>query len=339
MDRGESAKTADRPQFQNMLRRIREDRDINYVILDKVNRFVRNRRDDANILFELRKAGCQLVSVKENVDDTPAGTLMHGILATIAEYESRNNGAEALKGMTRKAKVGGTPGRAPIGYINIGQRLPDGGEMRTVVVDPERAAEVQWAFEAYSTGEWTISTLTEALQSKGLIALPHGRIKGRMVQRSHVGHMLTNRYYLGYVNFDGVEYEGRHQPIVSQTLFDMVQDALAENAQGEKQRVHHHYLRSTVYCGYCGNRLCHTLSRSASGGEYEYFFCIGRQMKRATARSSRPNVSSTRLNWCSVVSRAHCLKPWRCWAGALTSTGLATQRSGGCRIASSSSAC
>src|SRR3954452_2596259 len=110
MDRGESAKTADRPQFKAMLARIDADRDIDYVILDKVNRFARNRRDDANILFELRKWGCQLVSVKENVDETPAGTLMHGILATIAEYESRNNGAEAMKGMTRKAKIGGTPG-------------------------------------------------------------------------------------------------------------------------------------------------------------------------------------------------------------------------------------
>src|SRR5881227_947005 len=60
MDRGESAKTADRPQFKAMLARIDADRDIDYVILDKVNRFARNRRDDANILFELRKWCCQL---------------------------------------------------------------------------------------------------------------------------------------------------------------------------------------------------------------------------------------------------------------------------------------
>src|SRR5690349_2417879 len=51
MDRGESAKTADRPQFQAMVQRIRRARDVDYVILDKVNRFARNRRDDANVLF------------------------------------------------------------------------------------------------------------------------------------------------------------------------------------------------------------------------------------------------------------------------------------------------
>ncbi len=53
VDRGESAKTADRPEFQRMLNFVRTQGDIDYVILDKVDRFARNRRDDANTLFEL----------------------------------------------------------------------------------------------------------------------------------------------------------------------------------------------------------------------------------------------------------------------------------------------
>ena len=76
------------------------------VILDKINRFARNRRDDANVMFEL-KAGCKLVSVKENIDETPAGTLTASWPPSPST--SRNNGAEALKGMTRKAQWG-TPG-------------------------------------------------------------------------------------------------------------------------------------------------------------------------------------------------------------------------------------
>jgi predicted site-specific integrase-resolvase len=62
VDRGESAKTANRPQFRRMVERVQTDRDIDYVILDKINRFARNRRDDANMLFELRSAvECQEV--------------------------------------------------------------------------------------------------------------------------------------------------------------------------------------------------------------------------------------------------------------------------------------
>jgi site-specific DNA recombinase len=202
LDRGESAKTADRREFQRMLARIKTDRDVDFVILDKVDRFARNRRDDANTMFELRTYGAQLVSVKENIDETPAGQLLHAIMAGIAEFYSKNLAVETLKGMTQKAKVGGTPGRAPIGYLNARRRV-DSREVRSVVVDPDRARLVQWAFEAYSTGEWTLHMLTDALGAKGLRALPHGKKVPGPVQLSHVAHMLHNRYYLGYVSFQG----------------------------------------------------------------------------------------------------------------------------------------
>jgi site-specific DNA recombinase len=277
VDRGESAKTADRVQFQRMLARIREQQDIDYVILDKVDRFARNRRDDANILFELKRSGAQLVSVKENIDDTAPGQLLHAIMAGIAEFYSTNLAGEALKGMTQKAAQGGTPGRAPIGYLNTRRRTDDGREIRTVVVDPDRASHVQWAFEAYSSGEWTIRTITEALDEKGLRALPHGRKVPGPVQPSHVHALLSNRYYVGKVTFNGVEYEGKHQPLVPDSLFDRVQEVLAAHGRaGEKQRVHHHYLKGTVYCAGCGSRLCITNAK----GRYMYYYCLGRQLRR-----------------------------------------------------------
>ncbi len=277
LDRGESAKTADRPAFLKMLSRIRDQQDVDFVILHKIDRFARNRRDDANVLFELKVAGAQLVSVSENIDETPAGMLVHGILATIAEWESRKNGVEALKGMTQKAKVGGTPGRAPIGYLNIRDRI-DGREVRTVAVDPERASLVQWAFEEYSKGDWTLTSLTEALAARGLRALPNGRENGvkKPLQRPHVAAMLKNRYYIGFVKFRGTEYPGRHQPLVTHSTFEAVQYVLNAHRSGSKERKFNHYLKGTVFCARCGSRLCLTNAK----GIYLYFFCVGRHQKR-----------------------------------------------------------
>jgi DNA invertase Pin-like site-specific DNA recombinase len=51
--------------------------------------------------FAIKKAGATLVSVTEN-RETPSGRLLHGIMATIAEFYSRNLAAEALKGATEK---------------------------------------------------------------------------------------------------------------------------------------------------------------------------------------------------------------------------------------------
>lgn len=276
VDYGESARTDDRPEFRRMLRYLKERGSVRYVIVDKVNRFARNRRDDANALFEIRAAGAMLVSAKENIDDTPVGGLIHGILATIAEYESRNNATEVLKGMTRKAQVGGTPGRAPIGYRNV-TRIVEDREVHTVEIDPERGPLIQWAFEAYASGEWTTIQLHEALVEKGLKCLPNGRAKTPgPIHRSIVSDILHNRYYLGYVTFRGVEYEGRHQPLISEQVFERVQALLkARHRAGEKQRVHHHYLKGSVFCGRCGSRLCITKAKG-NGGEYLYFFCLGR---------------------------------------------------------------
>ena len=124
IERAESAKTNDRPALNTMLKRIKEQRYVDYVIVWKVDRFARNRRDDANMLFEIELAGARLISATENIDQTPAGRLMHGMLASFAEYYSRNLANEVLKGATEKAKRGGTPGRARLGYLNTREQLP-----------------------------------------------------------------------------------------------------------------------------------------------------------------------------------------------------------------------
>src|SRR4249919_1608549 len=130
LDRGESAKTANRPALKAMLKRLKAG-DIDFVIVHKVDRLARNRADDVEIVMAIRKAGAQLVSVTENIDETPSGLLLHGIMSSIAEFYSRNLAAEVIKGSTQKAKKGGTPYRAPIGYKHSRIEV-DGREVRIV---------------------------------------------------------------------------------------------------------------------------------------------------------------------------------------------------------------
>jgi hypothetical protein len=82
----------------------------------------------------------------------------YGICTPSAEFYSRNLATEVIKGSVQKAKNGGTPGRVPVGYLNI-RRIENGREARTVEIDPERGPLMAWAFEAYATGEWTIRRL------------------------------------------------------------------------------------------------------------------------------------------------------------------------------------
>ena len=82
VDAGESARKSDRPALQRMLKRLAEEGDVDYVIVHKVDRLARNRADDVTINLAIREAGAALVSVTENIDETPSGTLLHGIMAS-----------------------------------------------------------------------------------------------------------------------------------------------------------------------------------------------------------------------------------------------------------------
>src|SRR5690348_1040158 len=71
-DRGESARSAARPGLQDMLRRLADQGQVDYVIVHKVDRLARNRADDVQIQLAIERAKARLVSVMENVDDTPS---------------------------------------------------------------------------------------------------------------------------------------------------------------------------------------------------------------------------------------------------------------------------
>lgn len=280
IDAGESAKSAERPQLQRMLEYIKKHA-VQLVIVHKVDRLARNRMDDVQIHFAIKQAGATLVSCSENIDETPSGMLLHGVMSSIAEFYSLNLAAESRKGMRQKAKGGGTPGKAPFGYVNTRERTPEGREARTVVTDPDRAHWVPWLFERYATGEWTVSMLTDELRDQGVCVLPTPTRQNQPLSRSNVDAILTNRYYTGVVTFEGVEYPGKHQPLVSEELFARCQAVRRGRHQShEKTQIRTHYLKGTLFCGQCGEPLSYEITRNRLGNYYEYFYCRGRQGKK-----------------------------------------------------------
>ena len=277
VDAGESARSANRPELQRMLKYVANHR-VATVIVHKVDRLARNRVDDVEINLALRQAGAQLVSVTENIDETPSGMLVHGIMSSIAEFYSRNLATESRKGMLQKAKGGGTVNAAPFGYLNSRVRTPEGREVRTVVLDPERAQWVPWIFEHYVTGEWTTAMIRDELQKHGVMTLPKPSRPSAPIALSHVHTILKNRYYVGVVTFEGVEYPGKHEALISEQLFARAQQVReARRQSGEKPRVHSHYLKGSLYCGNCGEPLTFEQSRNRVGTLYDYFYCLGRQ--------------------------------------------------------------
>ncbi|EWT04013.1 recombinase, partial [Intrasporangium chromatireducens Q5-1] len=268
VDAGASAKSADRPELMRMIQYVKANK-VAYCIVHKVDRLARNRSDDVAIHLALQQAGVMLVSATENIDQTPSGMLLHGIMSSIAEFYSRNLATEVTKGMTQKAAGGGTIGKAPIGYLNVRTTDELGREARTVELDPERAPMIQWAFKAYASGNWTVSQLHDELTSRGLTSVPTPKRPGKPLAVSSVHRMLINPYYKGDVIYRGTRYQGSHEPLVPPEVWYQVQSVLTSHkSAAEATQLHDHYLKGTVFCGACGSRLMVSNAKNRHGNVY-----------------------------------------------------------------------
>lgn len=278
IERAESARSDNRPVLQQMLKEL-PTLGVRYLIVHKVDRLARNRLDDAQLYERLLGMGVKLVSASENIDETPAGRLMHGMLASFAEYFSNNLATEIKKGLRQKHENGGTPFKPPVGYKSK-RTLIGNQDIRTVIVDEERAGFVQEAFDLYASGEWTTRRLAEHLEQQGLRSRETPRVPSRPLRLTAIQEMLRNPYYIGIVVYRGKRVPGRHKPLVDPDTFDKVQALLsARSVAGDRPHKHQHYLRGTLYCAICGGRLLYSKHRG-NGGVYEYFCCIGRKTRR-----------------------------------------------------------
>ena len=263
-----------RAAFRRMIDEIAEQRDVDLVIVWSVSRWARNQEDHWVARGLVTKAGAKLLSVKEPIgEETSHGILLEGVMAAASAARRIEISEEVKRGIKRKVEVGGTTGLAPIGYLNVREALPQGGEVRTVAIDPERAPIVVWAYETYATGLYSLADIALLLEARGL-RLRATRTHGpRPLSIGRVHKLLSNPYYAGFVLHKGHVYEGRHDALVSQELFDKVQAVLASHRHaGERDRKHQHFLKGTIRCGTCGSQLVYSRHKG-NGGEYEYFVC------------------------------------------------------------------
>lgn len=269
-----------RPAFQAMMQRLKDSGDVDLVIVYKVSRLNRDWIQAATTIDKIQKRGARIVSATENIDDTPAGQLTLGLLSAVNAFRSAEDGADIRYKLGEKAKRGGTIGYAPLGYLNVREKF-EGRNVAIVVPDPERAPLVQQAFDLFATGQYTVRQLRAEMTARGLRTRP-GKHPARPPSEEALRRMLTNRYYLGKLLYNGEEYDGRHPALVTDEVFGRVQEVIASRRHAdERRRIHHHYLKGILWCGDCqargqSFRLVLTMAKG-NGGHYRYFFCRGRQ--------------------------------------------------------------
>lgn len=268
-----------RKSFQKMLRDIADRGDIDYVIVWSVSRWARDQEDHWTSRGLIRKHGARLISVKEQIGgDSSSEIMVEGVLAAVAAGRRMEIAEDVKRGMARKAQVGGTPYRAPLGYVNV-SKVIDGREVRDIELDPDRAELIRECFRLYATGEYSLITLAAIMEARGLRTRATKSAPSKALPPSRLSGMLRNDYYLGLVRVEGKVYPGRHEPLVDEETFETVQSVLASRRQnGARAWKHHHYLAGTLYCAACGGRLLYSRNTGSNGSSYEYFVCINKPL-------------------------------------------------------------
>ena len=192
---------------------------------------------------------------------------VHGIKVLMAKNYLDNLSEETRKGMHEKARQGLWPSRAPFGYANVARS--DG--KRVIEPDPQAAPLIAKLFELYATDEYPITGLTDKARRLGLVYRQSGRPLPRT--QSHV--MLRNPVYIGEFDWKGVRYRGSHEPLVSRTLWETVQNLLGRRAPRHRVRQRHEFAFSRlVRCGRCrdeGRRFLLVAERQKR--RYVYYRC------------------------------------------------------------------
>ena len=159
IDRALSARTADRPEFQNMIRDSEKGL-FDIVLVWKIDRFSRDRYDSAHYKHLLKKNGVKVVSAKENISDGPEEIILESMLEGYAEYYSAELSEKIHRGQRENALKGrNNGGGIPLGYLL--------GSDQKLVIDPVTAPLVEEIFRRYVDGE-TVRSIVEDFNNRGL---------------------------------------------------------------------------------------------------------------------------------------------------------------------------
>jgi len=209
VDRGESARTTDRRQFQAMMSFCRENRKIiSHVVVADLSRLARDVIDQGTTIATLKQLGITTTSVDEPfTDDTAAGKLARNMLGSFNQFFS-----DSLSERIRyRMKVGFDAGRflhyAPLGYKNVEKNL---------AVDRERAPLVRKAFEMIASGSYaTGDAVLKRITALGLVTR-----RGRPLTKQSFAGMLQNPIYAGWIVSEENRVRGNHEATARAVLIN-----------------------------------------------------------------------------------------------------------------------
>ncbi len=239
-----------RPVFKEVLGDIRNGR-YTGILTWAPDRLSRNAGDlgsivdlmDENKLIEIRTYG-------QYFKNSPNEKFLLMILCSQAKLENDNKSINVKRGLRTRCEMGLRPGPAVVGYIN--EKHMD--RKCHVIIDPERGPIIKRMFEKVAYEKWSGRKVYHWLKFEINFKTSNGN-KGLTLGNIYL--LLQNPFYYGSFEYpakSGNWYKGKHEPLITKELFDLVQEQVKSNVLRIENK--EFAFTKLMTCGLCGSGVC-----------------------------------------------------------------------------------
>ncbi len=238
-----------RPVYKEILEDIRRGR-FNGILTWAPDRLSRNAGDlgsivdlmDQKLLLEIRTYGQQF-------KNSPNEKFLLMILCSQAKLENDNKSINVKRGLRTRCEMGLRPGQALVGYLN--EKHMD--RKCQVIVDPERGPIIKKMFEKVAYEKCSGRKIYHWLKFEINFKTARGN-KG--LGLSNIYQLLQNPFYYGVFEYpvgSGNFYTGKHEPLITREIFDLVQGQVKNNVMKTESK--EFAFTKLMTCGLCGSGI------------------------------------------------------------------------------------
>ena len=266
IDRAMTGRNDDRPDFLKMIKDS-ENKQFQYVIVYKLDRFSRNRYDSAIHKRTLRNNGVKVISATELILDTPEGIILESMIEGLSEYYSAELAQKVKRGLNESRLKGNFTG----GVVIFGYYLKD----KKLYINELEAEIVRKVFIDVCNGK-LLKDIANELNDKNIKSS-----NGSKWNANKISRLINNEKYIGKATFNGVTYDNIFPAIVSEELFNKTRSCTSTNKRRTKHfRVPEQFILSgKMYCGYCNELMIGESGTSKTKKVYHYYKCRTKKQK------------------------------------------------------------